>query len=134
MLKCVAVIWFIDMPLGATHYTSSALLVFFGPDGLHGLKYLAVEILEPVFDFFFRAKHEFDQEPFEQPGSNIPVGLVIVLPLFVYFFDFTLLCREKGSLNIVIDEVRSKRSVNYILPSSTFFQRCGRSSSMRLTG
>ena len=94
------------MPLSATHYTPSALLVFFGPDGLHGLKYLAVEILEPVFDFFFRAKHEFDQEPFEQPGSNIPVGLVVVLPLFVYFFDLTLFCREKGGLDIVIDEVR----------------------------
>ncbi|MCB9351428.1 MAG: hypothetical protein H6573_28610 [Lewinellaceae bacterium] len=94
------------MPLGATHYTSSALLVFFRPDGLHGLNDLAVEILDPVLEFFFRAKHKFDKEAFEQSGSNVPVGLVVVLPLFVYFFDLTLFCREKGGLDIVIDEVR----------------------------
>ena len=93
------------MPFSATHYTSSPFLVFFGPYGLHGLNDFAVEILEPVFEFFFRAKHELDEEAFEQPGGDIPVGLVIVLALFVYFFDFTLFCCKKYGLDIVMDKV-----------------------------
>ena len=59
-----------------------------------------------MLEFFFRAEHKFDKEAFEQSGSNVTVGLVVVLPLFVYFFDLTLFCREKGGLDIVIDEVR----------------------------
>ena len=94
------------MPLGATHQTSSPLLVFFRPYGLHGLNDLAVEILEPVLEFFFRAEHKFDKEAFEQSGSNVAVGLVIVLAPLIYFFDLTLLCRKKDGLDIVMDKVR----------------------------
>ena len=67
---------------------------------------LAVEILDPVLEFFFRAKHEFDEEAFEQTSGDVPVGLVIVLALFVDFFDFTLFCREKGRLDVVVDKMR----------------------------
>ena len=41
-----------------------------------------------------------------QPSGYVSVGLVIVLALLVYFFDFTLFCCEKDGLDIVIDEVR----------------------------
>jgi len=50
--------------------------------------------------------HEFDQEAFEQPSGYVSVGLVIVLTLLVCFFDFRLLCREQGRLDIVIDKRR----------------------------
>jgi len=94
------------MPLSATHYTSSAFFIFFGPDGLHGLNNFAVEILDRMLEFFCRAKHELDKEPFEQPSGDVAVGLVIVLALFVYFFDFTLFCCKKDGLDIVLDKVR----------------------------
>ena len=66
---------------------------------------LAVEILDPEFEFLRWAKHEFDEEAFEQPGSDVPVRFVIVLAPFVYFFDLTLFCRKKYGLDIVMDKV-----------------------------
>ena len=94
----MAVIFFMGVPLCATHQTSSSLLVFFRPDGFHLLEDLAEQVLEPLFEFLHRAKHDFHEEAFEQAGCDVSIGLVIVLALLVYLFDFGRFCSKKHGL------------------------------------
>lgn len=104
--QCVAVVFFMGMPLGATHQTSSSFFVFFGPDGFHGLKDLTVEVLEPLLEFLRRTEHNFHEEAFEQASGDVSIGLVIMLALFVYFFDFGCFCSKKNGLEVIVDKVR----------------------------
>ena len=94
------------MPLGATHQTSSSFFVLFRPDGFHGLEDLTEKILEPLFEFLRRAEHDFYEETFEQASGDVSIGLVIMLALFVYFFDFGCFCSKKNGLEVIVDKVR----------------------------
>ena len=104
-LKSGSVIFFMDVPFVAAHQTSSSLLVFFGPDGLHGLDDLPVEVLEPMCEFGHGPQGELDQKALEQTGGDVPVGFVVVLAALVDFFDFARFCLEQNGLDVVLDEV-----------------------------
>jgi hypothetical protein len=104
-LQCVAVVFFMGVPLGATHQSSSSFLVFSWPDGLHRLQHLPEKILQVAGQFVRRTEHELNQKSFEQTGANVAIGLVIVLPRLVYFFDFPGFRSEQNCLQIVMDKV-----------------------------
>lgn len=104
-LQCVAIVFLITVPLGATHQSSSSFLVFSRPDRLHRLKHLPEKVLQVGGQFVRRAEHKLDQKSFEQAAGDVAIGPVIVLPRLAYFFDFTGFRPEQNRLQVVIDKV-----------------------------
>lgn len=100
------------MPFGAAHAPSLAFFVFAGPDGLHRLEYLPVEVVEPLGDFVFWPEHDLDEKALEQACGDIAVRFVVVFPALADVFDFLLLGFEEHGLDVVIDKVGV-----YVLPA-----------------
>jgi len=104
-LKSAAVVFFMGVAFCAAHDPSSSLFVFAGPFRLHGLQYLAVIVAQPSLHFGDGPEAQFDDKALEQSGTDVAVGLVVVLSVGADLLDGFVQRLVQGCLQVVQDEV-----------------------------
>lgn len=104
-LQCSTVVFFMTVPLGATHQSSSSFLVFFWSDRLHRLQHLPEKVLQIGGQFVRRPEHKLDHKSFKQTAGNVSIGSVIVFSCLIDFFDLPGFGSEQHRLQIVMDKV-----------------------------